>query len=125
MSNGSDGADKSLYLPDFCTSRAALANVLIVELTALILTLARENGAVGFWTDLSRTSMFLLWIGLAGAGLLCWMRAPLNRLQVGRGSAAVLVLITALITLISTGVFVLGRSSMVGDAGAYILFPPI
>lgn len=83
MSSGSDGADESLYLPDFCTSRAALAIVLIVELTALILTLARENIGVGFWTDLSRTSLFLLWIGLAGAGLLCWMRVPLNRLKVG------------------------------------------
>ncbi len=92
MSSGTDGADESLYLPDFCTSRAALANVLIVELTALILTLARDNGEVGFWTDLSRTSMFLLWIGLAGAGLLCWMRATLSRLQgwtrLGRGPAA-------------------------------------
>jgi two-component system sensor histidine kinase AlgZ len=120
----SEGADKSLYLPDFCTSRAALAIVLIVELTALVLTLARENVAVGFWTDLSRTSLFLLWIGLAGAGLLCWMRDPLNRLQVGRGSAAVLALISCLIAIISTGAFVFGRSNVVIDAGATVLFPP-
>ncbi len=124
MSNGSDGAEKSLYLPDFCTSRAVLANVLIVELTALVLTLARDNNSVGFWTDLYRTSLFQLWIGLAGAGLLCWMRKPLNRLQVGRGSAAVLLLITALITVISTATFMVGRSSLVADAGASILFPP-
>jgi two-component system sensor histidine kinase AlgZ len=124
MSNGSDGANKSLYLPDFCTSNAALANVLIVELTALVLTLARENVAIGFWTDLSRTSMFLLWIGLAGAGLLCWMRAPLRRLQVGRGSVAVLALISGLITVISAGTFILGQSSLVVDAGAAVLFPP-
>jgi two-component system, LytTR family, sensor histidine kinase AlgZ len=120
----SEGADKSLYLPDFCTSRAALAIVLIVELTALVLTLARENVAVGFWTDLSRTSLFLLWIGLAGAGLLCWMRGPLNRLQVGRGSAAVLALISCLIALISAGAFIFGHSNIVADAGASILFPP-
>ncbi|MFL6604570.1 MAG: sensor histidine kinase [Steroidobacteraceae bacterium] len=124
MSNGSGGASKSLYLPDFCTSRAALANVLIVELTAVVLTLARENLAVGFWTDLSRTSLFLLWIGLAGAALLCWMRAPLNRLQVGRGSAAVLMLISGLITVVSAATFILGRSNLVMDAGAAILFPP-
>ena len=123
-SGGSDGADESLYLPDFCTSRAALANVLIVELTALVLTLARENVGVGFWTDLSRTSLFLLWIGLAGAGLLCWMRAPLSRLQVGRGSAAVLLSITALIAVISAGAFTVGRSNLVQDAGAAGLFPP-
>src|SRR5512143_2084200 len=116
MSTGSHGDTSStLYLPDFCTSRAALANVLIVELTAIVLTLARENVAIGFWTDLSRTSLFLLWIGLAGAGLLCWMRRPLSRLQVGRGSAAVFLLITGLITVISTGTFLLGRSNLVTD----------
>jgi two-component system sensor histidine kinase AlgZ len=124
MSNGSDGAEKSLYLPDFCTSHAALANVLIVELTALVLTLARENAGVGFWTDLSRTSLFLLWIGLAGAGLLCWMRRPLNRLQVARGSLTVLFLITGLIAVISTITFIFGRSNVVADAGASVLFPP-
>ena len=32
--------DKTYYLPDFCTSRAALAIVLIVELTAFVLALA-------------------------------------------------------------------------------------
>ena len=120
----SEGTDESLYLPDFCTSRAALANVLIVELTALILTLAHENLGVGFWTDLSRTSLFLLWIGLAGAGLLCWMRVPLSRLQVAKGSAAVLLLIALLIAAISAAAYYLGRSSLVQDAGAGILFPP-
>lgn len=124
MSNGSDGADKFLYLPDFCTSRAVLANVLIVELTAVVLSLARENLSVGFWTDLWRTSLFLLWIGLAGAGLLCWMRAPLNRLQVARGSLAVLLSIAVLITVISTCAYALGRSNLVMDAGADLLFPP-
>jgi two-component system sensor histidine kinase AlgZ len=119
-----EGTDESLYLPDFCTSRAALANVLIVELTALILTLAHENLGVGFWTDLSRTSLFLLWIGLAGAGLLCWMRVPLSRLQVAKGSAAVILLIAMLIAAISAAAYYLGRSTLVEDAGAAILFPP-
>lgn len=124
MSNGSGGTEKSLYLPDFCTSSAVLANVLIVELTALVLTLARDNVIVGFWTDLSRTSLFQLWIGLAGAGLLCWIRRPLNRLQVGLASIVVLLLITALITVVSTATFAFGRTTLVEDAGAAILFPP-
>lgn len=123
MSSGSGGAEKSLYLPDFCTSGAVLANVLIVELTALVLTLARDN-AVGFWTDLSRTSLFQLWIGLGGAGLLCWMRKPLNRLQVARGSVAVMLLIAALIAVVSAGTYTVGKSNLVVDAGASGLFPP-
>jgi hypothetical protein len=69
--------EPAFYLPDFCTSRATLAIVLIVELTALVLTLARQSMLVDFWTDLVRTSLFLLWIGLTGAGLLCLLRQQL------------------------------------------------
>jgi len=84
------GREHALYLPDFCTSRATLAIVLIGELTAFVLTLARQSPAVDFWTDLVRTSMFLLWIGLAGAALLCALRGPLN---VRRAAAHEFVLI--------------------------------
>lgn len=118
------GSDKPFYLPDFCTSRAALGIVLIVELTALVLTLARDSATIGFWTDLARTSFFLLWIGLAGAGLLCWMGKPLKRLRVAQGSAAVLVLITSLITIVSAATFILGHSTFVGYPGLSLLFPP-
>ena len=52
-----------------------LAIVIICELTALVLALARNEVALGFWPDLARTSMFLLWIGLCGAGMLCVLRA--------------------------------------------------
>src|SRR5256714_15646148 len=82
------GGEHPFYLPDFCTSRATLAIVLIVELTAFVLTLARQSLAVDFWTDLVRTSMFLLWIGLAGAALLCALRAPLGRSTAAGGSGA-------------------------------------
>jgi two-component system sensor histidine kinase AlgZ len=52
------------------------------------------------------------------------MRAPLNRLEVARGSVAVLLLITVLIAVISAGAFYVGRSSLVEDAGVTELFPP-
>jgi two-component system sensor histidine kinase AlgZ len=90
-----------LYLPDFCAPRAVLVTVLIVELTALVITLGRANAGVGFWTDLARTSMFLLWIGLAGAGLFCALRGYLNKQSVERGSMIVLGLTAALVVIIS------------------------
>jgi len=118
------GGNDSLYLPDFCTSRAALGIVLIVELTAVLLTLARENPLIGFWADLWRTSLFLLWIGLTGAALLCWVGRHLRRLRVARGSAVVLALIAAVVAAISGCAWLLGRSNLVEDAGASVLFPP-
>ncbi len=95
-----DGSGK-IYLPNFCAPRAVLVVVLIVELTALVITLGRAASGLGFWTDLARTSMFLLWIGLAGAALLCALRTYLNRQSVERGSLLVLALTAVLVAAIS------------------------
>src|SRR5262252_3197441 len=96
------GKPAQLYLPDFCRGRAVLAIVIICELTALVLALARNEVAVGFWADLARTSMFLLWIGLFGAGMLCVLRNYLNRQSMAKGSAIVLLLTAFMVMLIST-----------------------
>lgn len=121
------GGAESFYLPNFCTSRAALAIVLIVELTAILLALARQGGsgseAPDFWADLARASLFLLWVGLVCAALLCWTRRPLERLTVARGSAAVLALLTAAIAVISAGAYFIGRSQLAIGAGTAGFFP--
>lgn len=112
----------AFYLPDLCSARAALVIVLIVELTALVLALARTNGTA-FWTDLARTSTFLLWIGLIGASLLCALRERLGRTSVVTGSALTLLAVCAVVAAVSEGALVAGRSSLVAAAGATALFP--
>jgi len=99
---------KQLYLPDFCTARAVLAIVIICELTALIVALARNEVAIGFWPDLARTSLFLLWIGLFGAALLCVLRGYLNRQSPAKGSVIVLALTAALVAIISSAAYAVG-----------------
>ena len=117
------GAEKSLYLPDFCTSPATLALILIVEVTALVLTLARQNQEVDFWTDLARTSFFLLWVALATAALLCLTKKHLGRFSVAQGSAIVLAIMTVVIALISGCALLLGRTEAVYAMGLSDLFP--
>ena len=95
------GGRAPFYLPDFCAPRSVLAVVLIAELVALLLTLARYGVSTGFWTDLARTSLFLLWVGLGSAAVLCAFRGRLQRLDVARGSALALLLtlaVTAAVT---------------------------
>jgi two-component system sensor histidine kinase AlgZ len=121
--DAASGAERSLYLPDFCTSRAALVLILIVELTAFVLTLARQNAGVDFWADLARTSLFLLWIGLAGAAVLCLVNKRLDRLSVGQGSAVVFLLIAAVITTVSGCAVLIGRTEMTSNLGLDGLFP--
>jgi two-component system sensor histidine kinase AlgZ len=117
------GGGVRLYLPDFCAPRTVLAIVLIVELTALTLALARGNDSLGFWTDLARTSLFLLWIGLTAAALLCVLRRRLAGLSVARSSAIVLGGMAALVALISEVTFRLGQSTALGAGELVTLFP--
>jgi two-component system sensor histidine kinase AlgZ len=114
--------DKAYYLPDFCASRAALAIVLIVELTAFVLVLANTT-AVGFWLDLARLSLFLIWIALAGAGLLCWTSRWLKRLDAAHVSIAVLALIAGVITLVSAVAWLVGQTQYAQNLGVQVLFP--
>lgn len=119
----SGGTEKSLYIPDFCTSSATFVLILIVEVTALVLTLARQNQEVDFWTDLTRTSFFLLWVALAAAALLCLTKRHLGHFNVAEGSATVLAITTAVIALVSGCALLLGRTDTVYAMGLNDLFP--
>lgn len=91
------------YLPDFCRAQSVLAVILIAELVALLLTLARQGIAPGFWPDLARTSLFLLWVALGIAAVLCIARSPLARLDVRKGTMVALALILAIIAAVTEG----------------------
>jgi two-component system, LytTR family, sensor histidine kinase AlgZ len=114
---------KDYYLPDFCTSRAALAIVLIVQLTAFVLALAHWNRELGFWGDLSRLSLFLAWIGLTGAALLCWTNKLLRKLTAAKVSIAVLAIIGTLVSAVSALAYAAGQTEFAQDFGISPLFP--
>ena len=105
---------RPLYLPNFCSASAVLAIVLICELTALLVSLARNTSALGFWADLGLTSMFLLWIALCGAALLCLLRRYINSKSVAVGSALVLGVTVGLVIIFSWAAWYFGRP---GESG--------
>lgn len=116
---------RAFFLPDFCATRAVLAVVLISELVALVLTLARQELEHGFWTDLARTSMFLLWIGLCSAAVLCYSRPHVARMSVAGASAVSLALLVAVTLLISEVTYQIGQYLFPDlQSGVGRLFPP-
>jgi len=126
-SQSSDSASTqppAFYLPDFCATPTVLAVVLISELVAIVLTLARQELEHGFWIDLARTSLFLLWVGLSSATALCYTRPLLARLSVARASAISLALPVAVTLLISEVTYWLGKTRFDGlEPGVASLFP--
>jgi len=87
------------FIPDFCAPRMVFAVVLIAELVAVTLALARPDAP--FLTELAGISMFLQWLGLTNAALLCYCRRWLARTTVPRSTAAVFALILLNTVLIS------------------------
>jgi two-component system sensor histidine kinase AlgZ len=113
----------ALNLPDFCAARAVLAVVLIVTLTAVVLSIARHNAALNFWLDLARTALFLLWTGLGCAALLCLLRRQIAALPLATASALALLVMLAVLTLVSAGVLWLGSSALLGPRATNLLLP--
>ncbi len=114
----------AFYLPDFCATQTVLAVVLISELVAIVLTLARQELEHGFWIDLARTSLFLLWIGLSSATVLCYSRPYLARVSVARASLISLALLVAVTLVISEVTYWLGKSWFSAlETGVASLFP--
>lgn len=108
------------FLPDFCQPRMVFAVVLISELLAVVLALVRD-GAWPFLADLGRISLFVQWLGLTGAGLLCALRPRLAGMSIAKASAAVFGL-AMLNTAVFSGLAVwLGAAT--GAAGGPSIFP--
>jgi two-component system sensor histidine kinase AlgZ len=99
------------YLPDFCRARSVLAVILIAALVALLITLARHGISAGFFTELSRIALFLLWAALGTAAVWCAARGLLSRQDVRNGSAIALVLALAVTALVTEGAWRLDEYS--------------
>ena len=112
-----------LNLPDFCAARAVLAVTLIVELTALVLAVARTGPNASLWTDLARTSLFLLWIGFGCAAVLCALRPRLGRLTLAAASAIALVAMVGVVAAVTETALWLTRSPWFGAQGGTLAAP--
>ena len=115
------------FLPNFCEVRMVFAVVVIAELLALILTLARPGVLDDLWGGLAMTSMFMQWIALTSAAVLCMGRPLLSRLGNTAAAIASYLLVLVVTGLVSELAFILlTRNAMaldvtVGDHAVFLL----
>ncbi len=90
--------DAGGILPDFCAIRSVFAVVVSAELLSFLLVLAQLPGPVG-WEELGLVSLFVQWVALSCAALLCLLRSTLVRrtpaVEVAVGFALVLLVTAA------------------------------
>ena len=105
------------FLPEMCTGGVVLVVVLIAELTAFVLTIAKHLPGEGesLWLDLARISLFLQWIALASAGLLCAARPYLMRMPLHRAVVLSYLLLLAVTGAMSEISFQLTQNTGIGQ----------
>ena len=87
-----------LFLPSFCDVRLVFAVVVIAELFAFILTLVSPGVLDDPWSDLGLISLYMQWIALTSAAVLCLSRPLLSRL-----SNTTAAIVSYLLVLLVTG----------------------
>lgn len=74
----STSEDTQVYLPDFCAAGTLFIVLLVAELVAIVLTLAAHEPEGQFLIQLSKISMFVLWLALLGSAVMCQLRSRLE-----------------------------------------------
>ncbi|EKF75461.1 two-component system sensor protein, alginate biosynthesis [Alcanivorax hongdengensis A-11-3] len=81
------------FLPDLCSTRAVLVVVVVAELMALVVCLVATYYRAFSLQQLATTSLFVQWVGLTSAALVCQLRPRLDRLPQAWAACAVVVLV--------------------------------
>ena len=86
-------AQNNVFLPDLCTTRAVLVVVVASELMAIVISLVAGYFEPFGFERLALTSLFIQWIALTSAALVCQLRGRLNRLPQAWAALAVVGLV--------------------------------
>ena len=119
----STGVTDDFFIPELCRAEALLGLVLLAELLVLVLVLA-EPMQPGFdWMRLALTSLFVQWIVLLSAALLCRLRPLLARLPpalAGSLCCALVVLLTLGCTAVADSYELGGPLPRSGEVNLYL-----
>ncbi|WNW12786.1 sensor histidine kinase [Pseudomonas sp. DTU_2021_1001937_2_SI_NGA_ILE_001] len=121
-------AEKDFFLPELCLPQALLVLVLLAELLVLALILV-EPMPEGFpWVRVALMSLFVQWIVLLSAAVLCGLRPWLARLPSGLAGllgCLLVVVLTLLCTAVTDICQLSGRISFDGRVERYIRYAVI
>jgi two-component system sensor histidine kinase AlgZ len=103
-----DEQAKGVFLPDFCAIRTVFLVVVIAELLAIVIALSGQGTLTQHLDDLALTSLFIQWVVLGSAAVLCWSRPRL----IGR-SVPVVAMVAWLL--------VLGVTALVSEVAWWVI----
>jgi two-component system sensor histidine kinase AlgZ len=96
LSHGRMNPDTGEFLiPDLCSPRAVFVMVLLAELMVLVYALASSSLPALNWDLLASCSLFMQWVVLSSAALLCPLRKVFARLSLALAATCSLLLVMA------------------------------
>ncbi|WP_110948822.1 sensor histidine kinase [Pseudomonas bohemica] len=119
---------KEFFLPELCLPQALLVLVVLAELLVLVLVLVEPMHPGFDWVRLALISLFVQWIVLLSAALLCGLRPWLARVKPGVAGATGCLLVVAVTMLCTalTDYFQLdGEMPIDSDIERYLRYPLI
>ena len=116
--------EDTLFLPDFCALRTVLAIVLAGQLLAFVLVLAPTRVEGDGWQDLAFGSLFIQWVGLSSAAILCVSRGWLKRFNNIIAGIVSYVLVLAVTLVLSEVGFWLLTNGIVPVQAFSVTMPP-
>ncbi|TVP89259.1 MAG: sensor histidine kinase [Pseudomonadaceae bacterium] len=117
-------AGDDFFLPDLCSSIAVFTLVILAELVVLLWVLADPGGSGFNWMRLAMASLFVQWVVLLSAALLCRLRPWMRRQPLGLSIAAcyaVVVGLTLVFTIMANWVLLQGLVGVPRVDGAQLL----
>jgi two-component system sensor histidine kinase AlgZ len=110
-----DRPDTEFFLPDLCATRPVVIMILLAELLVVVHVLGDSRLPVFDWGNLALASLFVQWIVLLSAALLCAARQLLLKLSLLPGVAAsfgIILLVTTLSSLVAIYLLRAGTNTM-------------
>lgn len=104
MSTQPASDDKDFFLPDLCQAQSILFLVLVTELLVFVHVLGSSALADFSWSALGLTSLFVQWVVLVSAVVLCNIRPLLSRMSTMMATAAgygVIILLVSVFSLVA------------------------
>lgn len=93
--------EEDFFLPDICQAQSILFLVLVTELLILVLVLANSILIDFSWVQLGLTSLFVQWIVLVSAAVLCNVRPVLSSMTIPAATVTAYALILSLTLVFS------------------------
>jgi two-component system sensor histidine kinase AlgZ len=120
-----ENSGSQAYLPDFCAASAVFVVVLVAELIAILLTLAAYDTPGMFLIELAKNSLFILWLALLGAIVMCLFRKKLESAGKTRAFVISFVVLVALCVVLAEIAYqltrIFGESAIIADSHTQFL----